>query len=99
MDGMDSPLEPHAKLRSLRKTWDISQNHLAELSGVAQPVISRLEHGADATWETWRRLFGALGYEIVVQAEEYGEDDLEDLIHYGIQKRKERMEAGRARRW
>lgn len=95
---MDS-FEPGERLRSLRKTWDVSQKHLAELSGIGQDVISRLGRGCDARWSTWKRVFGALGYGIVVQAEEYGEDDLEDLIRHGIRMRKESMEAGRARRW
>lgn len=48
------PFEPGDRLRVLRKTWDISQRHLAELSGIGQDVISRLERGSDARWETWR---------------------------------------------
>jgi predicted transcriptional regulator len=99
--GMDSP-GPGERLRALRKTWDVSRNHLAELSGVNQCVISRLERGAaDARWEIWKRLFSALGYDIAmtVTAEEYGEDDLEDFIRHGIRVRRDRMEAGRLRRW
>ena len=93
------PLVPGEKLRALRKSWDVSQNHLAELSRVDQSVISRLERGGDARWETWRRLFSALGYEITVTAEEYGEDEVEDLVQSGIHERERRMEAGRQARW
>lgn len=92
-------MEPSAKLRALRLGWEVSQNHLAELSGVNQSVISRLERGGDAPWEIWRRLFSALGCVIVVEEEEYGEDDLQDLVRHGLRVRKARMEAGRRRRW
>jgi transcriptional regulator with XRE-family HTH domain len=93
------PFEPGEQLRRIRESWNVSQNHLAELSGIGQDVISRVERGADARWTTLKRLFGALGCEIVIREEEYGEDDLEDLVRHGIQRRKDRMEAGRERRW
>jgi transcriptional regulator with XRE-family HTH domain len=90
---------PGERLRARRRSREISQCHLAEISGVGQTVISRIESGADARWSTLKRLFGALGFEAVLTKEPYSEDDLEDLLRYGIDQRKDRMEAGREARW
>ena len=93
------PGEPGQLLRALRRDRGISQRHLAELSGVDQAVISRLERGAEARWGTWKRLFLGLGYVIGLTTTPYAEDDVEDFIEYGIQTRKDRMQAGRESRW
>ena len=90
--------EPGALLRARRRSEGVSQRHLAELSGVDQAVISRLERGAGARWETWRRLFAGLGFDIVLRPAAYTEEG-EDLIEEGIQARKDRMAEGRAARW
>ena len=60
-------------------------------------VVSDLGRGADARWTTWKRLFGALGYRAVLVEE--GSDDAEDFLRDGVQRRKDRTEAGRAARW
>jgi transcriptional regulator with XRE-family HTH domain len=90
---------PGEQLRARRVSLEISQCHLAELSGIGQTVISRIERGADARWATMIRLFKALGCETVLTEEAYGEDDLQDFPRYGIHMREDRMEAGRKARW
>src|SRR4051812_30995345 len=88
---------PGKRLRALREAQGVSQRHLAQESDVSQPVISALERGADARWTTWKRLFTALGYEIVLTSEP--SDDAEDHLRNGIRERKEKMEEGRMARW
>jgi transcriptional regulator with XRE-family HTH domain len=90
---------PGAQLRFRRRSLEISQCHLAEFSGIGQTVISRIEAGADARWSTLKRLFNAVGREIVVADEPYGEDDLQDFLRHGIRLREDAMEAGRKARW
>ncbi|MFI5347557.1 MAG: helix-turn-helix domain-containing protein [Elusimicrobiota bacterium] len=86
------------KLRYLRGRRDMSQRHLADDSGVAQALISRLEAGGDALWSVWRRLFDALGYEPLLIPFPTSEE-AEDFIREEIQRRQERAEAGRLSRW
>jgi transcriptional regulator with XRE-family HTH domain len=90
---------PGEQLRARRLDLEISQNHLAEISGVGQTVISRIERGSDARWSTLKRLFKALGHDAVLTAEPCGEDDLQDFLRYGIHQREERMRVGRSARW
>jgi transcriptional regulator with XRE-family HTH domain len=93
-------MEPGPLLHELRLSRGISQNHLAELARVDQAVVSRLERGADARWSTWTRLFEALGFEASLTALLLlGDDDTEDFLNDGIQRRKDRMEDGRNARW
>ena len=100
MDGMEIlDAYPGEQIRARRLSLKISQCHLAEISGIGQTVISRIESGADARWSTFRRLFKALALEAVLTEEPYGEDDLQDFLKYGIHLRKDRMEAGRGARW
>lgn len=93
-----SRASPGEQLRALRLMRGISQRHLAEHSGVAQSVISRLEHGADAHWETWKELFAALGYEVVIAPLAYS-DEWEGLLQDETYARGLRAEAGRMSRW
>lgn len=87
-----------AQLKFLRQTRGVSQRHLAAESGVDQADISRLERGADARGETWRRLFAALGYEAVLTPRETSED-AEGYLQEETLRRTDRAEAGRASRW
>jgi transcriptional regulator with XRE-family HTH domain len=99
---MDQPSENHpgAQLRDLRRDRGISQRHLAEELGVDQSEISKIERGADACWTTLLRLFAGLGYDIALTAQpSAGEDDVEDFLQDGIQRRRDRMEKGRMSRW
>ena len=95
----DVPLAafPGEQLRALRRSLGVSQRHLAEVSGVDQAVVCRLERGTDALWTTWQRLFVALGYGAVLMP--VSAEDAEDFLQDGIQRRKDRMEAGRMARW
>lgn len=86
------------QLRALRVDRGMSQRHVAEGAGVHQSLVSRLERGGDALWETWRRLFQSLGYEPFVVPEP-GDEGVEDMISDEIQARRDREEAGRGRRW
>ena len=88
---------PGARLRALRLSLEISQRQLAELSGVDQSVICRLERGGDALWSTWRRLFAGLGYYAVLSPAH--EDEGDTLVEDGQRLRRDRMEAGRRARW
>jgi transcriptional regulator with XRE-family HTH domain len=89
---------PGEQLRTLRGDRGVSQRQLAEESGVDQAFLSRLERGADARWETWKKLFGALGYEAVLAPLPVSEEAVE-LLRDETQRRKERMEAARLARW
>ena len=90
---------PGEQLRALRGGRGMSQRQLAQDAGVDQSFLSRLERGtADARWDIWRKLFAAMGYEAVI-APFPASEDAEDFIRDEIQRRKERMEAGRLTRW
>ena len=89
---------PGEQLRYLRGARRVSQRHLAAESGVDQAFISRLESGADARWEVWKRLFESLGYYAVL-APLPSSEDVEDFLSDGVLQRKDRAEAGRAARW
>ena len=101
MDNADPPKTlrdyPGEQLRAHRLSLGVSQRLLARESGVHQSVISDLERGADARWTTWKRLFSALGFRAALLPE--ATDDTEDFLQDEIQRRKDRMEAGRAARW
>ncbi len=90
--------QPGEQLRALRRSREVSQRHLAELAGVDQSVICRLEKGADARWATWKRLFSALAWKVVLRPEAFTEE-FEGLLEDGTKERKERREAGLAARW
>lgn len=87
------------RLRSLRRSRGISQRHLAEIAGVSQSFICRLERDGDERWTALQRLFSALGHDVALLPQEYGEDDLENFLRDGIRRRKDRMEEGRRARW
>lgn len=92
----DAP--PGAQLRALRVTRGISQRQLADESGFSPSFVCRLEKGGDAPWATWRRLFWGLGFDAVLTPMETCEES-EDLLREERERRKDRAEAGRLRRW
>jgi len=61
-----------------------------------------MERGADARLETWRKLFSALGCEVILLPLSQCEDT-EDLLRRQSRERRERIEAGwgrgSGRRW
>ena len=92
---------PGAQLSAVRRHLGVSGRHLAEVSGVAHSNISRMERGqADARLETWRKLFSALGFEVLLLPL-YSCEDTEDLLKHQTMERQERIAAGwgRRRRW
>jgi len=57
-----------AALQRFRKDMSLAQNQVSEKSGVIQPAISEIEHGARASrLETIFKLLGALDLEIVIR--------------------------------
>ncbi|MBK5928452.1 helix-turn-helix domain-containing protein [Rhodobaculum claviforme] len=55
-----------AAVRDARRSQKIGQEELAELTGVSQPNISRIERGErPATVETYIRLLEAVGVDLV----------------------------------
>lgn len=55
-------MRPGNRLRFLRKLAKITQDELAELTGVSQPAISQLENGTRSMDIQWMRTFArALG--------------------------------------
>lgn len=91
---------PGRQLRALRKSRRVSQRHLAEVSGVDQADISRMEHGADARLSTWKRLFSELGYDAVLLPLSSCEETA-GLLQSQARERDERVERGwgNRRRW
>jgi transcriptional regulator with XRE-family HTH domain len=89
---------PGEQLRVLRESRKMSQRHLADVSGLDQADICRLERGADARWETLKRLFAGLGYAAALVPLATS-DDVEDLIEDELEQRQDRIEAGREARW
>jgi transcriptional regulator with XRE-family HTH domain len=57
---------PDRCFQYLRGRLEFTQDELAMKSGVAQSQISRLEGGSDALLETWRRVYSAMGFELIL---------------------------------
>lgn len=91
---------PGAQLAAVRRHLRVSGRHLAEVSGVDQSTISRLERGADARLETWRKLFSALGCEVILLPLSQCEDT-QDFLQHQETERQERIAVnwGRRRGW
>ncbi len=51
---------------ALRGRLSFTQAELAVKSGVAQARISHLEGGGDALLSTWRRVYAAMGFELLL---------------------------------
>jgi transcriptional regulator with XRE-family HTH domain len=85
---------PGEQLGALRRSRRVSQRHLAEVSGVDQADISRMEAGADARLSTWLKLFSALGFDAVLMPLVNCEDT-QDLLERETIEREERKLAGR----
>lgn len=50
----------------LRCRLRFTQDELAQKAGLTQSQISRLEAGADALFDTWRRAYAAMGFELIL---------------------------------
>ncbi len=55
-------------LQELRQARQLSQQTLADVLGVAQPEISKLEHRTDVYVSTLRRYIEAMGGELQIRA-------------------------------
>ena len=84
---------PGRQLRALRRFRRVSQRHLAEVSGVDQADISRMERGADARLSTWKRLFFELGCDAVLLPLTSCEETA-GLLQFQAREREERIERG-----
>lgn len=51
---------------ALRRRFQFTQDEVAERSGLAQSLLSRLEGGGDARLSTWRRAYAAMGFELLL---------------------------------
>ena len=59
-------LELGDALRRLRRRVRLKQGQLALMIGARQPAVSKIERGADLRLSTLRRLFDALGCDLVL---------------------------------
>ena len=57
---------PDRGLEYLRCRLRFSQKELAQKSGLSQSRVSLIEGGEDACLSTWRRLYAAMGFELLV---------------------------------
>lgn len=63
-------------VRSLRERAGLTQDQLAKKIGVSQPVVGRIEKSIGyrtPNWETLRKVFLALGYQLKLQLVESGD--------------------------
>ena len=83
-------MAPEETFLYVRCRLRLKQDELAWKSGVAQSIVSRVEGGADARLSTWRRLYAAMGFELI----------LLPLSTRSIEELEERARIGRAsERW
>ena len=57
---------PESGFEFVRCRLRFTQDELAEKSGVAQSIVSRVEDGHDARLSTWRRIYAAMGFDLVI---------------------------------
>lgn len=82
-----------ALLRQRRRDRGISQLQLADLAGVNSSVVNRAERGRDAKLSTWDKLFGGLGYRLLLNVTELSEEAA-DLLFEEAHRRGERRRQG-----
>jgi transcriptional regulator with XRE-family HTH domain len=92
--------ENGARLKDLRLERGISQNQLADESGVNVSQISRVESGRDAQLSTLLKIYRGLGYELRLDLQEFAEE-CGDLLSEEAARRSERRESGllMGKRW
>jgi len=62
-----SPQDAGRLIQSRRRDVGMTQELLSSISGIAQPNLSKIERGWGANLETYLRLFGALGVDLIGQ--------------------------------
>lgn len=83
-------LAPGEQLREVRAYTGVSQRQLADLSGVPQPVISRLEKGGQARLSTWIVLFGSFGFDFAPVPSK-AQEDMEDMHEHERRRRSDKQ--------
>lgn len=56
----------HFHLWLARKLADLTQTEVAQRAGVSQSFVARVEHGRDVRLSSMRRLYDALGYQMLI---------------------------------
>jgi hypothetical protein len=88
-------------LKRLRRGRRMSKRHLADSALVNISVVHHAEKGRDSRLSTWIKLFSGLGYRLMINYEEFGEEG-EDLIEEERSLRRDRRTEGLCtgkRRW
>jgi transcriptional regulator with XRE-family HTH domain len=88
-------------LKRLRRARGMSQLHLADEARVNVSVVHRAERGRDSKLSTWDKLFGGLGYRLLIDATELAEESA-DILTAESERRRQRREDGLCagkRRW
>ena len=68
---VNSPLSLGRTVRDVRRARGLTQGEAANLAGLAQPTVSKVERGAStASLDTILRLLGALQLELVLRDRE-----------------------------
>lgn len=79
--GMPAPwkgMSPGRALIVLRSHLHVTQGETAGRGGLTQSQVSRLEGDEDALLSTWRRVYSALGFEVLLVPKPLGSwDELE----------------------
>ncbi len=68
VDTKKSELVENLTLRDIRKSLEMTQQHLAELLDVNQPAVTRLENRTDMQISTLRNYIEALGGQLSIVA-------------------------------
>jgi transcriptional regulator with XRE-family HTH domain len=82
-----------SRLSELRQVRGISQRQLAETIGVNPSLVNRVERGQDARLSTWIKLFEGLGYRLLLETADLGEEGA-GLLSEEAELRKERRREG-----
>lgn len=80
-------------LRELRHERGISQLLLADAAEVCASVVQRAERGENVSHFTWQKLFGGLGYRLLIDVIEESED-WPDYLRDEAERRRERQREG-----
>lgn len=80
-----------AVFRRLREERHVSQLQVADSAGVRASVVHRAERGADAQLSTWVKLFHGLGYVLLFDFFESGEEAQDAVVEEAAARRERRF--------